>query len=166
MFGEGLIETRQNSERLANELFDAIKDFPGRLAEPLNAASRQSIETADRLATAVAARLEDTGTILATQVERLRSTAEAVTASLAQVQARLAAMHTPDNIIEVKLQPFISGFTKAVNNQSKATVEQMAELQRFAIGQPRAFRVQYEFCDEGLGRHPIGIEPGEHVPDI
>jgi hypothetical protein len=38
-------------------------------------------------------------------------------------------MQTPDKIIEVKLQPFISGFTKAINNQSKATAEQMADLQ-------------------------------------
>jgi hypothetical protein len=130
MFGDGLIETRQNAERLANELFDAIRDFPDRLAEPLNAASRQSMETTDRLATALAARLEDTGTNLSAQAEGLKSTAEAVAGSLAQVHARLTAMQTPDNIIEVKLQPFISGFTQAVNNQSKATTEQMADLQR------------------------------------
>ena len=63
------------------------------------------------------------------QAEKLGSTADTVTSSLEQVQARLKAMQTPDGIIEVKLQPFIGGFTKAINNQSKATAEQIGNLQ-------------------------------------
>jgi hypothetical protein len=39
-------------------------------------------------------------------------------------------MQTPEGIIEVKLQPFVSGFTKAVNNQAKLTVEQMGDLKK------------------------------------
>jgi len=129
MFEEGLVQTRENAERLAKELFDAIKDFPNRFAEPLETASDQSRETIDKLATALAGRLEDTGKNLTAQEEKLASTATTVTSSLAEVQARLKAMQTPDKIIEVKLQPFISGFTKSINAQSKATAEQMAQLQ-------------------------------------
>jgi hypothetical protein len=130
IFEEGLVQTREHAERLAKELFNAVHDLPNRYAEPLKVASEQSKEVIDRLATALTDRLEGTGKNLTTQAEKLVSTADTVTSSLEQVQARLRAMQTPDGIIEVKLQPFINGFTKAINNQSKATAEQMADLQK------------------------------------
>jgi hypothetical protein len=96
---EGLVQTRENAERLAKELFDAVKEFPSGTTERLKAAT-----------------------------ETLASTVDTVVSSLEEVQARLRTMQTPEGIIEIKLQPFISGFTKAVNNQSKATAEQMGDL--------------------------------------
>jgi hypothetical protein len=130
VFEEGLAETREHATRLETELFDAVKEFPARLAEPLKAASEQSRDTIDKLATALVSRLEASGTKLITQEDRFVSAAHTVTSSLEELHGRLRAMQTPDGIIEVKLQPFVSAFTKAVNNQSKATAEQMAELQK------------------------------------
>jgi hypothetical protein len=130
IFEEGLVQTREHAQRLEGQLSEAIRDFPGRCSEPLKTASEQSKETIDRLATALAGRLESTGNDLAIQVESLASTAGTVTSSLEAVQSRLRAIQTPDGIIEVKLQPFISGFTKAINNQAKATGEQMGDLKK------------------------------------
>jgi hypothetical protein len=130
MFQEALIQNRENAERLTKELFDALKEFPNWLSEPLRTASEQSKEAIDELAKTLVERLTDTGKTLASQEEKLFATAGKVTSSLEEVHARLKAMQTPDGIIEIKLQPFISGFTKAINAQSKATAEQMAALQK------------------------------------
>ena len=126
MSEEALADTRKHTQRLETQLFETVQ----RLAEPLKTASEQSKETVDKLATALMSRLEETGKTLSTQKEKLASAAHAVTSSLEEMQGRLKAMQTPDGIIEIKLQPFVSGFTKAVNNQSKASAEQMADLQK------------------------------------
>lgn len=127
---EGLREKRELSERLAKEIFEAIKEFPARSSEPLQLASEQSKEKINNLASALASRLEITGNNLAAQEEKLASIADTVTASLEEVQSRLRSMQTPDGIIEIKLQPFIRGFTKAIKEQSASTESQTAELQR------------------------------------
>jgi hypothetical protein len=126
MSEEALAETRERAERLETQLFEAVK----RLADPLKTASEQSKEAIDKLAAALMSRLEETGKTLSTQKEKLASAAHIVTASLEEVQSRLKSMQMPDGIIEIKLQPFIAGFTQAINNQSKATAEQMADLQK------------------------------------
>jgi uncharacterized phage infection (PIP) family protein YhgE len=139
-------------ERLKNELFNAVKEFPGRLAEPLKTASEQSRETIDKLATALAGRLGETGKQLTTEQEKLASGAQTVTSSLEEVQTRLKAMQMPDGIIEIKLQPFISGFTQAVNNQSKAAAEQMADLQKIFAQFDKTVRELSEHMTQAASR--------------
>jgi hypothetical protein len=125
-----LVQTREHANRLERELSEAIKNFPGRYAAPLKTASEQTKETIDKLTSALIERFESVGSNLAIQIDKLASTADTVTSSLEEVQSRLRAMQTPDGIIEVKLQPFISGFTKAINNQAKLTIEQMTDLKK------------------------------------
>jgi hypothetical protein len=152
IFEEGLVQTREHAERLKNEIFDAVKEFPSRLAEPLRSASEKSRETIERLASALTSRLEDTGQKLITQEEKLASAANTVASSLDQVQARLRAMQTPDGIIEIKLQPFITGFTRAVNNQTKATAEQMADLQKIIAQFDKSVRELAQHMAEAASR--------------
>jgi hypothetical protein len=111
MSEEALAEKRTHMERVINLL-----------AEPL--------KTIDRLATTLTGKLEDTGNKLITEEEKLASTAKGVTSSLEEIERRLKAMQMPDGIIEIKLQPFIGGLTKAINNHSKANADQVAQLQR------------------------------------
>jgi X-X-X-Leu-X-X-Gly heptad repeat protein len=108
-------QTREHADRLEKELSNAIKDFPARCAEPLKLACEQTKQTLDRLADALMERFEQTENNLATRVGSLASAADTVTSSLEEVQSRLKAMRTPDQIIELKLQPFIDGLTSAVN---------------------------------------------------
>jgi hypothetical protein len=128
IFEEGLVQTREHAASPESELCAAIKEFPIRCSEPLQAAFEQASQAMNGLATALRERLDNVGNTLITQVQTLASSASAVTSSLEHVQARLQGMQTPDGVIEVKLQPFISGFTKAINNQSKATGAQMGDL--------------------------------------
>jgi hypothetical protein len=136
MSEEALAETRERAERLETQLFEAVK----RLADPIKTASEQSKEAIDKLAAALMSRLEETGKTLSTQKEKLASAAHIVTSSLEELQGRLKAMQTPDGIIEIKLQPFINGFTRAINNQSQATAEQMAGCKKSLLNSIRAFR--------------------------
>jgi hypothetical protein len=79
-------------------------------------------------------RLENAGQLLTAQEKNLAGSTAAVASSAVELEARLKAMQNPDGIIEIKLQPFIRGFTKAIRDQSTATAAQMAELQQI-IGQ-------------------------------
>ena len=129
MLEEALQEQRGHAERLAKQIFETLGEIPARTAEPLAEASKRSRDQIQELATALIERLKETGQTLTRQEETLASTAAGVSASLEELTNRLKAMQTPDHVIEVKLQPFIQGFTKAVNNHAKATDGQMAELQ-------------------------------------
>jgi uncharacterized phage infection (PIP) family protein YhgE len=100
------------------------------LVEPLKTSSEQVRNIIDKLATNVVSKLEDTGQKLKTEQEKLTAASENVTSSLDDVGQRLRAMQMPDGIIEIKLQPFIGGLTKAINNHSKATADQIADLQK------------------------------------
>ena len=128
MLEEGLQEQRGHAERLAKKIFETLGEIPARTAEPLAEASKRSRDQIQELAAALIERLKETGATLTRQEESLASTAAGVSASLEELTNRLKTMQTPDHVIEVKLQPFIQGFTKAVNNHAKATDDQMAEL--------------------------------------
>jgi hypothetical protein len=118
MSEEALAETRKHTERVINLL-----------AEPLKTASEQIRDSINKLTTSLLSKLEETGKLV-TEQEKLSSTAKNVTASLGDVDRRLKEMQMPDGIIEIKLQPFIGGLTKAINNYSKATADQIADLQK------------------------------------
>jgi archaellum component FlaC len=158
MLEEGLAEAGEHVERLKNELFNAVKEFPSRLAEPLKTASEQSKETIDKLATALTGRLEDTGTKLTTEQEKLASAARTVTSSLEEVQARLKAMQMPDGIIEIKLQPFISGLTKAINTHSKATADQITDLQKIIAQFDETVRELSEHMTQAASRRSDDLQ--------
>jgi hypothetical protein len=128
MLEEAANEQRAHSERFVTELFDKLADIPQRTAEPLATASKQTRERIETLAEALIERLKETGQIITKQEETLATSTQGVSSSLRDLENRFKAVQTPESVIEVKLQPFIQGFTKAVNNQLKATESQTIEL--------------------------------------
>jgi hypothetical protein len=126
---ETLREQREHSERLVKTLFENLADLPDHTAKPLAAATQQSRDLIEELAKAVTERISTAGQTLSEQEKSLASSTKDVSISLQDFHNRVKALQTPDQIIEVKLQPFIQGFTKAMNAHSKATDAQMAELQ-------------------------------------
>jgi hypothetical protein len=119
MSEEAIEETRKHTERVISLL-----------AEPLKTASEQIIQNINNLNTTLLSQLDETGKQLVTEQEKLSSSGRNVTASLEDVDRRLKEMQMPDGIIEIKLQPFIGGLTKAINNYSKATTDHIADLQK------------------------------------
>ncbi len=130
MLDEGAKEQRAHSERLATELFEKLAEIPDRAADPLVLASKQTQDRIQQLAEALLERIKDTGQTLTRQEETLATSIAAVSNSLRDLETRLKALQTPDRVIEIKLQPFIQGFTKAGNNHAKAIDARMAELQK------------------------------------
>jgi uncharacterized protein YoxC len=99
------------------------------LVEAVKTSSEQITDTINKLASSLASKLEETGKQFITEQEKMRSATKSVTSSLEDVDQRLKAIQMPEGIIEIKLQPFISGLTKAINNHAKATADQIAGLQ-------------------------------------
>lgn len=126
---ESLREQRAHSERLVKELFDKLAELPDQTAKPLATATQQTRNLIEELAKAVTERISKTGQTLSEQEISLASSTKDISTSLQDFHNRVKALQTPDQIIEVKLQPFIQGFTKAMNAHSKATDAQMADLQ-------------------------------------
>jgi flagellin-like protein len=121
--------TQQMSEDALAEAGTHTERVINLVTEPLKTAAEQNRDTFEKLAGALAARLEEAGKRITTVQDKLASTTDGVTSSLEEIRQRLKAMQMPDGVIEIKLQPFIGGLTKAVNNHSKATADQMAALQ-------------------------------------
>jgi hypothetical protein len=122
--------TQQMSEEALTEARKHTENVTNVLAEPLKAASEQIKDTINELATSSASKLEETGRKLTAEQEKLAFAAKTVTSMLEDLERRLKAIQTPDGIIEIKLQPFIGGLTKAINSLSKATADQFANLQK------------------------------------
>jgi hypothetical protein len=127
---EAAVEIAKSTERVARGVFEAINDIPQRSVEALLAGSQRSTEIIDHLAMALTERLDESGDQLTAQLERFATTVKETSEGLASLDARLKAMQTPDAIIEIKLQPFIRGFTKAVKEQSAANAEQAQQLRQ------------------------------------
>jgi flagellin-like protein len=119
MSEEALEETRKHTEGVTNLL-----------TGPVKTASEQIIEKINQLSTSLLSKLQETGRQLVSEQEKLSSAAKNVTASLEDVNRRLKEVQMPEGIIEIKLQPFIGGLTKAINTYSKATADQIADLQK------------------------------------
>jgi ABC-type transporter Mla subunit MlaD len=122
--------TQQMSEEALTEARKHTENVTNVLAEPLKAASEQIKDTINELATSSASKLEEAGRKLTAEQEKLAFAAKTVASMLEDLERRLKAIQTPDGIIEIKLQPFIGGLTKAINSLSKATADQFANLQK------------------------------------
>jgi hypothetical protein len=75
-------------------------------------------------------KLEEAGRKLTAEQEKLAFAAKTVASMLEDLERRLKAIQTPDGIIEIKLQPFIGGLTKAINSLSKTIASQVADVQK------------------------------------
>jgi ElaB/YqjD/DUF883 family membrane-anchored ribosome-binding protein len=112
------------SDKLANE----IKRFAATAGQPLEDASKRSGATLDSMNTKIATTLEAVSAQLVEEGERLTRSTTSIVRAIDTVVARLTALQTPDQIIDVKLAPMIQGLTRAINSFSKS-----AEIQAHSI---------------------------------
>jgi hypothetical protein len=85
-----------------------LDEFAAKSSKPLEEASKKSGDTIVNLADAVGG---------------LSQTTEQMIKSLESVVAKLKALQTPEEIIEIKLSPMIQGLTRAVNSFGKYVEE-------------------------------------------
>src|SRR5262249_34893813 len=120
---------------------DGLKDIPRHSAEPLAEASVQSKQVIERLAAALTELLDRSGGAIASQLDRVATAAQSTGQALDSLDVHLKSMHTPENIIEIKLQPFIRGFTKAVKENSAENKEQIQQLGQIIANFDGAIRI-------------------------
>jgi ABC-type transporter Mla subunit MlaD len=111
--------TQQSLAEAVEEIHTQLKDandrivgqldeFAAKSSKPLEEASKKSGDTIVNLADAVGG---------------LSQTTEQMIKSLESVVAKLKALQTPEEIIEIKLSPMIQGLTRAVNSFGKYVEE-------------------------------------------
>jgi hypothetical protein len=122
--------TQQSLAEAVEEINTQLKDAKGRIVDqldafastsskPLEEASKKSGDTILHLNSRISEALESAVISISDEVGRLSRTTVQVVNSFESIISKLAALQTPDHIIEIKLSPMIQGLTRAVNNFSK-----------------------------------------------
>jgi hypothetical protein len=93
-----------------------LEQMSGRISAPLEETSRKSGDTVDALADRIAETLDDVSERLVQQTENFSRGAEASAEAIRKTIAKLEAMQSPEQIIEIKLAPMIQGLSRAVNS--------------------------------------------------
>ena len=89
-------------------------------------------EAIEELVSRISEALADVAHGMADETEKVSKGVTAMVKSLEGVAAKLEAMQTPDQIIEIKLSPMIQGLTRAVNTFAKN-----ADAQAKSVDAPR-----------------------------
>jgi hypothetical protein len=96
------------------KLFERLEEIGVRLAQPVEAASRQSGLAIGDLSRSVRASLSASAEELAAETAKLSGQVGRIAVALAEVTGRLNAMQTPDRVIEVRLEPMAHSLEQAV----------------------------------------------------
>jgi uncharacterized protein YukE len=96
------------------KLFERLEEIGARLAQPVEAAARQSGLAIGDLSRSVRASLTASAEELAAETAKLSGQVGHIAVALADVTGRLNAMQTPDRVIEVRLEPVAHSLDQAV----------------------------------------------------
>ncbi|ACK50491.1 hypothetical protein Msil_1541 [Methylocella silvestris BL2] len=130
MIMDGFEETKLKVDEVGQNLLSGLEDVTRKSAEPLEAASRKSGMTVDEMTRRIVASLESSALKLSDGSAQLSDSATKVAETLDVLSAKLSAMQTPEQIIEIKLTPVLQGVSRAVNSFGKS-----ADAQTSAINQ-------------------------------
>jgi len=123
---DGFDETKEKVDQVGERLLSGLETVTQRSAEPLEAASKQSGMTLEELTRSVVSSLEAAAQHLSGETERLSHSTASVTGVLEALSQRLNAMSTPDQVIEIKLDPAIERLSQVVTAFSANTEAQTA----------------------------------------
>jgi hypothetical protein len=121
-------------DEVAERLLARVADVALRSARPLEDASRRSADTISDASNMMVEALASAGRQLATDMEKLSQSAVAISKTIAAVGEKFERLRTPDEVIEVRMDPAISSLTGAVDRFS-------AQSDRHAITLERAVAV-------------------------
>jgi ElaB/YqjD/DUF883 family membrane-anchored ribosome-binding protein len=103
-----------------SSMIERLGEFAAEFNKPLKDASEKSGETIEQLNSRIAQTLEAAAKKLADETAQLsKSTAAAIT-SIDRVVSKLVSLQTPEQIIEIKLNPAIQGLSRVVNSLGKS----------------------------------------------
>jgi len=117
-------------EEVKAVLSEAKASFVGQLGDlakdssaPLEKASQKSGETIDSASAKISSALDSIASRMTEQSRLIADSSAATVQALDAVVAKLKGMQTPEQVIEIKLNPTIQGLSRAVNNFTKSTDE-------------------------------------------
>jgi methyl-accepting chemotaxis protein len=116
---DALDEMKGMLAEMRRTMGDELKLMSGEISRPLEETSRKSGDTVEALAERISAILDEVAERLVRETDHLSHGAGASAAAIETMVAKLEAMQTPEQIIEIKLAPMIQGFSRAVNAFSK-----------------------------------------------
>jgi len=105
-----------------------LGEFAKNSSEPLASASKKSGDTIEGLSARISTSLDSIAARLAEQSRMITDSSGATVQALDAVVSKLKAMQTPDQIIEIKLNPAIQGLSRAVNSFTKSTETHMQTI--------------------------------------
>jgi hypothetical protein len=132
-------QAAEDSFRLVAEKFDEIAakllastaDVARKSAQPLEAASRRSADMVERLTSSMAAAVSESTRRLAAEIERLSTSAGGISVALDEVTTKLGAMRTPNEVVEMRLEPVISSLTAVIDRFSTHAEGQVGTMREF-----------------------------------
>jgi hypothetical protein len=92
-----------------------LDEFAAASSRPLQEASRRSGETIEQLNSRISTSLETAVGNIVKDIGLLSKSTASIVKSIDEVHAKLTSLQTPENIIEIKLNPMIQGLSRAVN---------------------------------------------------
>ena len=110
---DGLL--KEAKDRIVGQL----QDFAFNANKPLRDASKQSGDTIEQLNARVLMTFETVARQLAEDGARLSTSTAEIVKSIDVVVSKLAALQTPEHVIEIKLNPAIEGLTRVVSTFSR-----------------------------------------------
>ncbi|MGJ5181845.1 hypothetical protein ACQR16_34610 [Bradyrhizobium oligotrophicum] len=117
---EALDEINEALGTASDKLATEIRTFAQTAGKPLEEASQKSGKTLDALNEKVVDTLETASARLVNESDQLSRSTASIVKAIDGLAAKLASMQMPEQIIEIKLAPVISGLTKAINSFSKS----------------------------------------------
>jgi len=155
---DGFDETKEKVDQVGERLLSGLEHVTQRSAEPLEAASKQSGMTLEELTRSVVSSLDAAAQHLSGETERLSRSTASVSGVLEELSTRLNAMSTPDQVIEIKLEPAIERLSRVVSAFSENT-EAQAATDTALLLQTRT--IAY---DRAADREPISTPAGKQEP--
>lgn len=97
-----------------------LGEFAKDTSKPLEKASQKSGDTIEELTARISSTLDNIAARLTAQSHLIAESSTATVQALDAVVSKLKAMQTPEQVIEIKLNPAIQGLSRAVNNFTKS----------------------------------------------
>jgi ElaB/YqjD/DUF883 family membrane-anchored ribosome-binding protein len=158
--GEAIDEIGTQLKDAMERTVDRLDEFAATSSEPLEEASKKSGDTIQHLNARISEALEDAVKHIGDEVGKFSRSTAVMINSIDSIVSKLAALQTPDQIIEIKLNPMIQGLSRAVNNfgkhaetQAKAIDENLKQTQELT-GALRAILANAMAKAESTGDNP------------
>ncbi|QHO72325.1 hypothetical protein ACH79_06480 [Bradyrhizobium sp. CCBAU 051011] len=165
---DALDEMKTMLSEMRTTMAGELEQMTGKISRPLEETSRKSGDTVDALVDRISDALDDVSDRLVEQTENLSKGAAASVETIRKMVAKLEAMQTPEQIIEIKLAPTIQGLSRAVNSfkASAETHEKTVDksLNRTLDVAAAMTRLVEELQASNLFRSHSDVQPGPWGP--